>query len=52
MIASGQVPEPKKLSEGRKAWDRLALDSYVDSLGNAPDENNPWDEVFNGTASA
>jgi len=46
LVADGRMPPPKRV-DGRKIWDRLALDAAFDSLpddGELPD--NPWDSVL------
>ena len=43
MVKDGRMPEPKRV-DGRKIWDRLALDIAFEAL---PDDNQPandWDE--------
>lgn len=52
MVANGRVPGPVQLSEGRKGWDRRALDSFVDSLECVFDEVNTVEEILNGAAPA
>jgi hypothetical protein len=46
LVADGRMPPPKRV-DGRKIWDRLAIDAAFDSL---PDDgetlDNPWDSVL------
>lgn len=41
LVEAGRMPGPKKI-DGRKVWDRFALDAAFDALPDAV-EDNPWD---------
>ncbi len=45
MVADGRMPQPRRI-DGRKVWDRLAID---DAFSDLPIEapTNPWDELTN-----
>lgn len=44
MVTDGRMPEPRRI-DGRKVWDRFALDEAFDNLpSNAPD--NPLDKLL------
>ncbi|MBB6254959.1 hypothetical protein [Nitrospirillum iridis] len=55
MVATGRMPRPKRI-DGRKVWDKLALDAAFSALpedDGADDaqlggckQSNPWDGVF------
>lgn len=46
LVEDGRMPPPKRV-DGRKIWDRLALDTAFDAL---PDDgelvDNPWNSVL------
>jgi predicted DNA-binding transcriptional regulator AlpA len=47
MVKAGTMPQPKLLTNRRKAWDVRALDRAVDNLptaGVVPDDDT-WDDV-------
>ncbi len=41
LVADGRMPKPLQV-DGRKVWDRRAIDIYFDRLGGVPDRNE-WD---------
>ncbi|MGV6850202.1 MAG: helix-turn-helix transcriptional regulator [Marinibacterium sp.] len=44
LVEDGRMPKPKKI-DGRRVWDRLAVDRAFDDLdGGADAEANPWDD--------
>lgn len=44
LVEDGRMPKPKKI-DGRRVWDRLAVDRAFDDLdGGADVEVNPWDD--------
>jgi predicted DNA-binding transcriptional regulator AlpA len=45
LVADGRMPKPVQI-DGRKVWDRKALDLAFDGLGNGASSLNPWDEVL------
>jgi predicted DNA-binding transcriptional regulator AlpA len=45
MVADGRMPKPLQI-DGRKVWDRRALDRDFDALSNGEDIANPWDELL------
>ena len=50
LVADGRMPRPKRI-DGRKIWDRLAIDESLAALpdeGDAGDDRNPWDAAING----
>jgi predicted DNA-binding transcriptional regulator AlpA len=47
LIADGRMPKPIQI-DGRKVWDRYALDKAFDALGDALVVLNPWDKVLAG----
>lgn len=42
MVLDGRMPQPKRV-DGRKVWDRFALDAAFDALPSDQSEVNPWD---------
>jgi hypothetical protein len=47
MVKAGKMPQPKLLTDRRKAWDVRALDRAVDDLptaGIVPDDDT-WNDV-------
>ncbi len=40
MVLDGRMPQPKRV-DGRKVWDRFALDESFEALPSA-EEINPW----------
>ena len=44
MVSEGVLPKPKHI-KGVVAWDRFALDAYVDSIG---DDANTVDRILRG----
>jgi len=44
MVRRGDMPSPKRLSEGRIAWDRTALDLAFAALPMCETVDNPWDK--------
>lgn len=44
LVADGRMPAPKQV-DGRKIWDRHALDIAFDELPTI-DQANPWDNAF------
>jgi predicted DNA-binding transcriptional regulator AlpA len=45
MVSDGRMPKPLRI-DGRKVWDRRALDQAFDALGDGADSANPWDELL------
>jgi len=43
MVADGRMPKPIHV-DGRRIWDRRALDQSFDALGTS-EGVNPWDQV-------
>jgi hypothetical protein len=43
MVADGRMPQPIHV-DGRRIWDRRALDQSFDALGTSGSVN-PWDEI-------
>jgi hypothetical protein len=43
MVADGRMPTPLHV-DGRRIWDRRALDQSFDALGTG-EGVNPWDEI-------
>lgn len=43
MVADGRMPRPKRI-DGRKVWDRAALDVAFDALPTGEEENE-WDRL-------
>jgi predicted DNA-binding transcriptional regulator AlpA len=44
MVSDGRMPKPKRI-DGRKVWDRRALDQSFEALPSDGDiDNNPWDD--------
>ena len=44
LVSDGRMPKPKKI-DGRRVWDRLALDRAFDELdGGHEAHTNPWDD--------
>ena len=41
LVADGRMPKPRRL-DGRKLWDRFALDNAFEALPDE-DERNEWD---------
>jgi predicted DNA-binding transcriptional regulator AlpA len=47
LVKAGKMPQPKLLTDRRKAWDVRALDRAIDNLptaGAAPNDDT-WDDV-------
>lgn len=44
MTADGRMPKPVQI-DGRKVWDRRALDRAFDALDSDKVDANEWDEV-------
>jgi len=45
LVADGRMPGPKHI-DGRRVWDRRALDFAFDALpGDGATEDNDWDDV-------
>ena len=42
MVADGRMPKPKRI-DGRKVWDRLAIEEAFTALESDEGEN-PWDD--------
>lgn len=42
MVADGRMPQPKRI-DGRKVWDRVALDIAFDQLPDDGEPANDWD---------
>jgi predicted DNA-binding transcriptional regulator AlpA len=45
MVADDRMPKPLRL-DGRKLWDRLAIDRAFDALSERTQNANPWDELL------
>jgi predicted DNA-binding transcriptional regulator AlpA len=48
MVREGRMPRPKRLSEGRVAWDVQELDAAIESLpsdGMSLEVDNSWGDV-------
>jgi predicted DNA-binding transcriptional regulator AlpA len=45
MVSDGRMPKPVQI-DGRKVWDRRALDRAFDTLSNTKEVVNPWDELL------
>ena len=44
MVGDGRMPKPKRI-DGRRVWDKHALDRSFDLLpGGNDSDHNPWDE--------
>lgn len=44
LVRDGRMPKPKQI-DGRRVWDRLALDRSFEELdGASKADSNPWDE--------
>jgi hypothetical protein len=43
LVADGRMPKPLHV-DGRRIWDRRALDQSFDALGES-ESVNPWDEI-------
>jgi predicted DNA-binding transcriptional regulator AlpA len=48
MIVDGRMPKAVQI-DGRKVWDRRALDLAFDALGETIGVSNPWDQILIGT---
>lgn len=45
LVADGRMPPPKHI-DGRRVWDRVALDAAFAALpGGTANDDNPWDAV-------
>jgi predicted DNA-binding transcriptional regulator AlpA len=44
LVDDGRMPRPKKI-DGRRVWDRRALDCAFDALGD-DGPPNPWDSIL------
>jgi hypothetical protein len=45
MVADGRMPKAVQI-DGRKVWDRRALDRAFDTLSNGEEIINPWDQLL------
>jgi len=43
MVRDGRMPQPKRI-DGRKVWDRMALDMAFEALPDADEPANDWDK--------
>jgi len=50
MIVDGRMPKPVQI-DGRKVWDRRALDMAFEALGGGADTHNEWDEILSKNVS-
>jgi predicted DNA-binding transcriptional regulator AlpA len=45
LVKTGRMPQPRRI-DGRKVWDRFALDTAFEGLPSEK-EDNPWDDLLN-----
>src|SRR5438132_369051 len=50
LVEDGRMPKPVRI-DARTIWDRRALDQAFDALGGDGQLENPWDEIFQNTAT-
>jgi predicted DNA-binding transcriptional regulator AlpA len=44
LVADGRMPKPRRI-DGRKVWDKLALDLYFDRLPGDDTGTSSWDDA-------